>query len=104
MDGVLDELLRLEDVKHQALINLDPVNYHRSVQDQIALLEDSRLSEEVAAGTEKLHNLSRLARINGILYLNLLSTAPWLDTLSRAYGDNGQMTDSSVPGRFTVEA
>jgi hypothetical protein len=54
MGGIIDELLRLEDAKHQALIGLDPATYDRSVREQTVLIEDGRFASETRKGADKL--------------------------------------------------
>jgi hypothetical protein len=103
MDGILDELLRLEDAKHQALIGLDPAAYDRSVQEQTLLLDDNRLSAEARRASDKLLAFSKLASLNTSLYQNLLSTTPWLAN-SRGYSGAGHLMTTATPRRFTAEA
>ena len=103
MDGILDELLRLEDAKHHALIGLDPAAYDRSVREQTALLDDSRLSAEARRASDKLLAFSKLANLNTSLYQNLFTTAPWLAN-TRGYTGAGQLMTPAAPRRFTAEA
>jgi hypothetical protein len=103
MDGILEELLRLEDAKHRALINLDSGAYEDSVQKQVRLINDPAVAEAARTGTDKLLALSELANINTRLYENLLATAPWIDVASRSYTGEGQITDPAKPG-FSAEA
>jgi hypothetical protein len=76
MDGIIDELLRLEDAKHQALIGLDPATYDRSVREQTTLIEDGRFALEARNGADKLLAFSKLANLNTSLYRNFLTTIP----------------------------
>jgi hypothetical protein len=103
MDGIVDELLRLEDAKHQALIGLDAAAYDRSVQEQTALLEDSRLSSEARKASDKLLAFSKLASLNISLYQNLFTTTPWL-AQTRGYSGAGRLMNSAAPRRFAAEA
>lgn len=106
MDGILDELLRLEDAKHQALISLDPTTYDRSVREQTALLDDSRLAAEARQGADKLLAFSKLANLNTSLYRNLLTTMPWL-VAQAGYTGTGVLAGASSPRRissFSMEA
>lgn len=102
MDGILDELLRLEDAKHHALIVLDSATYDRSVREQTALLEDSRLSAEASKASDKLLAFSKLASLNTNLYQNLLTTTPWLAT-PRAYTGSGRMASAPAPRSFSAQ-
>ena len=103
MDGILDELLRLEDAKHRALIGFDPEIYDRSVREQAALVEDTRLSAEARKASDKLLTFSKLARLNSSLYQNLLTTTPWL-AIARAYNGSGQMSMTTAQRSFSAEA
>lgn len=106
MDGIIDELLRLEDAKHQALIGLDPATYDRSVREQTVLIEDGRFASEARKGADKLLAFSKLANLNTSLYRSLLTTMPWL-VAQRGYTETGIMTGASAPRRlssFSVEA
>jgi hypothetical protein len=105
MDGILDELLRLEDAKHQALIGLDPARYDRSVREQTLLIDDSRLAAEARQGADKLLAFSKLANLNTSLYKNLLTTMPWL-VAQAGYTGTGILTGASAPlvSSFSMEA
>jgi hypothetical protein len=102
MDGILDELLRLEDAKHHALIGLDSATYDRSVREQAALLDDSRLSSEARNAPDKLFAFSKLASLNSNLYQNLLTATPWLEN-PRAYTGTGRLSTSTAPRSFSAE-
>jgi|SRR5436190_4334508 len=103
MDGILDELLRLEDAKHHALIGLDSATYDRSVREQAALIEDSRLSSEARKASDKLLAFSKLASLNTNLYQNLLTTTPWLAN-PRAYTGSGHLSTTTAARSFSAEA
>jgi len=103
MDGILDELLRLEDAKHHALIGLDSAMYDRSVREQAVLIEDSRLSSEARKASDKLLAFSKLASLNSNLYQNLLTTTPWLAN-PRAYTGSGRLSTTTAPRSFSAEA
>jgi hypothetical protein len=103
MDGIVDELLRLEDAKHHALIGLDPATYDRSVREQAALLEDNRLSGEARKASDKLLAFSKLASLNSNLYQNLLTTTPWLAGPD-AYTGSGRMSTTAASRSFSAEA
>jgi hypothetical protein len=106
MDGIIDELLRLEDAKHQALIGLDPTAYDRSVRQQTVLLDDSRLALEARQGADKLLAFSKLANLNTSLYKNLLTTMPWL-VAQAGYTGTGILAGALAPRRvssFSMEA
>jgi hypothetical protein len=104
MNGILEELLRLEDAKHRALISLDSNVYEDSVQKQVRLIEDPGLLEAARAGSDKLLAFSRLANINTCLYENLLATAPWIPVASRSYTGQGRIAEPEVTRGFSAEA
>ena len=104
MDGILEELLRLEDVKHHALIDIDPAAYERSVRAQLDLADDPRISIEARSGSDKLLAFSKLARLNAGLYQSLLSTAPWLIAANKSYTGHGRIAETSVTRSFSAEA
>jgi hypothetical protein len=93
MDGILEELLRLEGVKNRALIDLDPAAYEDSVQKQIELINDPGISEAI----------SKLSNFNTTLYENLLATAPWILAASRSYTGQGQIEDPAATHAFSAE-
>jgi hypothetical protein len=103
MDGILDELLRLEGAKHHALIGLDSATYDRSVRAQVALLDDNRLSSEARKASDKLLAFSKLASLNSNLYQNLLTTAPWVVN-PRAYTGTGHFSTTTAERSFSAEA
>jgi len=103
MDGILDELLRLEGAKNRALIELDSEDYEESVQKQVRLLDDPEFSKATAADPEKLLAYSKLAHRNKVLYENLLATAPWIVASSRSYTDQGQVMEPPASHGFSVE-
>jgi len=103
MDGILEELLRLEGVKNRALIDVDPAVYEDSVQKQIGLINDPGISEAARSGTDTLLAISRLNSFNTTLYENLLATAPWILAASRSYTGQGQITDPASTHAFSAE-
>jgi hypothetical protein len=103
MDGILEELLRLEGVKNRALIDLDPATYEDSVQKQIGLINDPELLEAARTGKETLVAISKLSHFNTILYENLLATAPWILAPSRSYTGQGQIEDPAATHEFSAE-
>ena len=75
MDGILEELLRLEGAKNHALIDLDSEVYEDSVQKQIGLINDPGLPEAARSDKDTLVAISKLSSFNTTLYENLLATA-----------------------------
>ena len=103
MDGIIEELLRLEDAKHHALVGLNSEAYEASVQKQVRLLDDPGISAAARAGSDKLLAFSKIARINTSLYENLLATAPGILTPSRSYTGQGHISEPLTRG-FSAEA
>ena len=105
MDGVIDELLRLEDAKCKALIEFDSSAYSEYVESQNRLLNDTFLRNGVSRNsTGKLVELSKLLRLNSALYHNLLSISPWLALADASYTPAGQAATVCGPNRFAAEA
>jgi len=103
MDGILEELLRLEGVKNRALIDLDPAVYEDSVQKQVGLINDPGILEAARTGTDKLLAISKLNSFNTSLYENLLATAPWILAASRSYTGEGQIAEPAATHAFSAE-
>jgi hypothetical protein len=103
MDGILEELLRLEGLKNRALIDLTPEVYEDSVQKQICLINDPGISEAAHSDTEKILALGRLTSLNTGLYENLLATAPWIPAASPSYTGQGQIEDLAATHAFSAE-
>jgi hypothetical protein len=104
MDGILEELLRLENAKHHALLTLNSEVYEDSVQQQNSLIDNPGFSVSDRVGSGNLLAFSKLAGINTTLYENLLSTAPWMDVARSYYSGQGYRTDSPAAHGFSVEA
>jgi len=103
MDGILEELLRLESVKNRALIDLDSEVYEDSVEKQVVLINDPRISEAARCGADTLAAISRLNSFNTILYENFLATAPWILAASRSYTGQGEISDPAATHAFSAE-
>ena len=103
MDGILEELLRLESVKNRALIELDSEAYEESVEQQIGLINQPGISEAARSGADTLAAISRLNSFNTTLYENLLATAPWILAASRSYTGQGEINDPAATHAFSAE-
>ena len=103
MDGILEELLRLEDAKHHALIQCDSAAYDECVRAQSTLVDDPRISSEARASADKLLEFSKLARINISLYLNLISTSPGFASRGGGYTVTGRIAETPVTRRVLAE-
>jgi len=104
MDGIVEELLRLEGVKSEALINRNAPVYDESVREQLYLLDSSpNLAEQARLSSESLAKLAKLIRLNTALFLNLASSSAAFQLTQSAYTSTGR-TDALVHSRFVVEA
>jgi hypothetical protein len=104
MDGVLDQLLSLEDAKRRALIEFDSFAYSEHVQAQNRIIADRSFPGVISPdSTSKLQELSELLRLNSALYQNLLSISPWIALARNGYTPEGQVAPASGPARFAVE-
>jgi hypothetical protein len=103
MDGILEELLRLEGAKNRALIDLTPEVYEASVQKQVSLIDDPGISEAARTGADKLLAFSKLNNFNTSLYENLMATAPWIAAANRSYTGQGQIADLDATHAFSAE-
>jgi hypothetical protein len=70
MDGILEQLLRLEDAKHHALLEADAVAYDDYVRKQTGLINNPRISCEAQLFPGKMLELSRLANDNSRVFLS----------------------------------
>ncbi len=102
MDGLVRELLRLENAKHKALVEIDASAYDDNVAAQIRLLAETRTPGSVA-DIERLLALSQLITLNTQLLRNLVSTTPWFVSNRGVYTAAGA-TAAARPGRISIEA
>lgn len=103
MDGLLEELLRLEKAKHAALILIDAPAYDENVREQMRLLEVSK--QQLAADVtrvETLFSLSQLISLNTRLLQNLMATSPFFESMG--YTAAGVKPVLDAPSRVVVEA
>src|SRR5215467_12200806 len=77
MDGLVEELLRLESAKHKALIEIDASSYDANVREQLRLVTVSKVNPDSVANLESVLALSQLITLNSRLLQNLISTTPW---------------------------
>src|SRR5437867_7113596 len=104
MDGLVEELLRLESAKHKALVEIDASAYDASVRAQLRLLSTSKQSGTQAASVERLLSLSQLITLNTRLLQNLISTTPWFALSNSGYNAKGRVSDVTTSRRISVEA
>jgi hypothetical protein len=104
MDGLVEELLRLESAKHKALILIDACAYDASVREQLRLVADSKQSPPGAvSNVEQLLALSQLITLNTRLLQNLLSTTPLFAISGNGYTASGRVSPPNSSGRVSVE-
>jgi hypothetical protein len=103
MDGLVEQLLRLESAKHEALILIDAPAYDASVREQMRLLADPDIPLTDTAGIEQLLVLSQLITLNTRLLQNLISTTPLFGLSAEGYTANGALPEPPVPRRVSVE-
>jgi hypothetical protein len=104
MDGLVEELLRLESAKHKALILIDASAYDASVREQMRLLEDSKASAVTTPSVERLLALSQLITLNTRLLQNLISTSPLFAFNQSGYTEKGRPSSPSTSRRVSLEA
>jgi hypothetical protein len=101
MDGILEELLRLEDAKHKALISCDASIYDSCVREQARLIELPGIPREARSSVDKLLAFSKLASLNASLYFNLISTLT--ASPSQSYNGTGRIADAAAARRVLAE-
>jgi hypothetical protein len=104
MDGLVEELLRLESTKHKALVSIDAPTYDSSIREQLRLLDAAKGSLPKNNGTEELLRLSQLITVNTRLLQNLLSTTPLVHLNGHYYTAEGRLSAQPTSGRVSVEA
>jgi hypothetical protein len=103
MDGIIEELFRLEQAKQDALISVDSSAYESGVHEQMRLLASSHDSVVTGESVECVRALSRLIATNARLLQNLLSTTPLFDFRGN-YTAGGRVPPEPLGGRVSVEA
>ena len=104
MDGLVEELLRLESAKHKALVEIDASAYDAHVQTQLRLLSVSRNSSDQTTNVERLLALSQLITLNTRLLHNLVSTSPLFAFNKNGYTAKGRVSMPAISRRVAVEA
>ena len=104
MDGLVEELLRLESAKHKALVEIDASAYDVHVQTQLRLLSVSRNSTDKTTNVERLLALSQLITLNTRLLHNLVSTSPLFAFNKNGYTAKGRASLPAISRRVSVEA
>jgi hypothetical protein len=104
MDGLVEQLLRLENSKHTALILIDAAAYDATVREQMRVLSASAESLRKVTNVEKLLELSQLITLNTRLLQNLMATTPLFNAVGAGYAANGRVSLQQTPSRVSVEA
>src|SRR5215467_15868114 len=104
MDGLVEELLRLESAKHKALIEIDASSYDATVREQLRLVSVSKVTPDSVANLESVLALSQLITLNSRLLQNLISTTPWFAFSKNSYTAEGRVAVPATSGRVSVEA
>src|SRR5438093_12924942 len=104
MDGLVEELLRLESAKHKALVEIDAPAYDANVRAQLRLVSASKKTLDKVASVERLLALSQLITLNTRLLQNLVSTTPWFALSNSGYNAKGRVSDVTTSRRISVEA
>ena len=103
MDGLVEELLRLESAKHKALVEIDAPAYDATVRAQLRLVSTSKKVAELT-NVDKLLALSQLITLNSRLLQNLISTTPWFAFSKNAYNAKGRVSAAAASRRISVGA
>jgi len=104
MDGLVEELLRLESAKHKALIEIDASAYDANVREQLRLVSVSKITADSAvASVERLLALSQLITLNSRLLQNLVSTTPWFAFSENSYTAEGRLSIQANSQRLSIE-
>jgi hypothetical protein len=104
MEGILQELVRLECAKQKALIEGNAPVYEDSVRAQLHALDSTSSLETVARRyPDCLHSLAKLMRQNMVLFWNLMSVSPAFELSRVGYTSEGAI-ETQVGGRVQVEA
>lgn len=103
MDGLVEELLRLENAKHSVLISIDAPAHEASVREQLMLLSKYEAATTRLTGVDRLRALSQLITLNTRLLRNLLSTAPLFWLTANGYSATCRMSGQPVSAQIAME-
>ena len=101
MDGLVEELLRLESAKHKALIEIDASAYNANVRMQLRLLSVSKSADNTTS-LNRLLALSQLITLNKHLLQNLPS--PLFGFSKNGYPAEGRVAIPARSRRVSVGA
>jgi len=104
MHGILEELLRLERAKQQALIEGNAPAYDESVRAQLHALESSPdLETDARLSPDKLAALARIIRLNIALFWNRMALSPVFELSRVRYTAQGTI-ETQTTCTIEVEA
>ena len=104
MQGIVQELLRLEGAKQKALLEGNAPAYDESVRAQLHALDSaSDLTADARLSADNLNALAKMMRQNASLFLNLMSVSPVFLLTRAGYTANGSV-ETPAGGRIQVEA
>ena len=75
MDGLIEELLRLEGAKHRALVEIDTFAYYENARQQTLLISQADSTSAVPSDIKPLLALSQLITLNERLLEDILSVS-----------------------------
>jgi hypothetical protein len=104
MDGLVEQLLRLESAKYEALLRIDAAAYEASVREQMYLLSVCKDTRKRVSNHEQLLTLSQLITLNTRLLQNLISTHPLFAFNQNGYTAQGNLSAPVISRRVSVEA
>ena len=104
MDGLVEELLRLESAKHKALVEIDAPAYDATVRAQLRLVSACKKASDKLTNVDRLLALYQLITLNSRLLQNLVSTTPWFAFSKNAYNAKGRVSARAASRRLSVEA
>ena len=97
MLGIVQELLRLECAKENALIEGDAPAYDESVRAQLHALDSTTVLEaDARQHPDQLRDLAKLVRRNIALFWNLMSVSPAFERSRTGYTSQGSVETRAV--------
>ena len=105
MQGIVQELLRLECAKQKALIDGDAPAYDEFVRAQLHFLDSNttNLESDARRHAGQLKELAKAVRLNTALFWNLMSVSPAFERIRAGYTAEGSI-ETRLVHRIQVEA
>ena len=85
---MLERLIELEAVKHEALLEFDADAYETATSEQTGLVSAGTLKESEVA-RDRVVVLAKQTRLNSALLLNLISISPYFALMQQGYTAGG---------------